>query len=430
MKILVKNGRLIDPKNKLDAVHDIAIAGQRIVAIDPDEFDADRVIDASGLAVIPGLVDLSVRLREPGYEHRDTLENELMAALSGGVTRLVLPPDTDPTLDEPGLVEMLKHRARALNQTYVYPLGAMTEDLEGKQLTEMSELTRAGCVAFSHANRPLPELSILKQCMQYAQSFGYSLWLRPHERSLTGNGVAASGEVASRLGLSGVPVQSETIALHALFELQRSIGVRLHLCRISSAQGIELVRQAKAEGLPVTCDVSIHHVHLTDVDIGFFDSNYRLDPPLRGQRDRDAITQGLLDGTIDAICSDHIPLDDEDKLVPFAEAQPGASGVELLFSLVYKWAKENNISLLDALTKVTCEPVSILQKAAPAFSSCGQLSVGSPADLVLVDLEEYWTVDRESLLSQSVHTPFINYQVPGRVKLTIVSGRVMWEKEE
>ncbi|KGF31404.1 dihydroorotase [Oligella urethralis] len=428
MNILIKNGRLLDPKNKLDAVHDIAIAGQRIVAIDPVDFEAERVIDASGLVVIPGLVDLSVRLREPGYEHRDTLENELMAALSGGVTRLVLPPDTDPTLDEPGLVEMLKHRARSLNQTYVYPLGAMTVGLNGERITEMAELTRAGCVAFSQANRPLPELGTLKQCMQYAKSFDYSLWLRPHERSLSANGVAASGEVASRLGLAGIPVQSETIALHALFELQRSIGVRLHLCRLSSAQGIELVRQAKAEGLPVTCDVSINHVHLSDVDIGYFDSNYRLDPPLRSQRDRDAITRGLMDGTIDAICSDHIPLDDEDKLVPFAEAVPGASGVELLFSLVYKWAKENEVPLLEALTKVTCGPVSILQQAAPAFSACGQLSVGSPADLALVDLEAYWTVNRDNLLSQSVHTPFINYQVPGCVKLTVVSGCVMWEE--
>ena len=430
MRILIKNGRLLDPKHKLDAVHNIAIAGQRIVAIDPDDFEADRIIDATGLAVIPGLVDLSVRLREPGYEHRDTLENELMAALSGGVTRLVLPPDTDPTLDEPALVEMLKHRARMLNQTYVYPLGAMTKGLEGEQITEMAELTRAGCIAFSQANRPLPDLGTLKQCMQYAKGFDYSLWVRPHERTLTGNGVAASGEVATRLGLASIPVQSETIALHALFELQRSIGVRLHICRISSAQGVELVRQAKAEGLLVTCDVSINNVHLTDVDIGFYDSNYRLEPPLRGQRDRDAITQGLIDGTIDAICSDHIPLDDEDKLVPFPEAVPGASGVELLFSLVYKWAQENNIPLLDALTKVTCHPVSILQQAAPAFSACGQLKVGSPADIALVDLDEYWTVNRESLISQSVHTPFIDYQVPGRVKLTIVSGRVMWESEE
>lgn len=430
MKILIKQGRLLDPKNRIDAVHDIAIAGQRIVAIDPDDFEAERVIDASGLAVIPGLVDLSVRLREPGYEHRDTLENELMAALSGGVTRLVLPPDTDPTLDEPALVEMLKHRARSLNQTYVYPLGAMTLGLKGEQITEMSELTRAGCVAFSQANRPIPELGILKQCMQYAKGYGYSLWLRPHERSLTGNGVAASGEVASRLGLAGIPVQSETIALHALFELQRSIGVRLHLCRISSAQGVELVRQAKAEGLPVSCDVSINNVHLTDLDIGFFDSNYRLDPPLRGLRDRDAITEGLLDGTIDAICSDHIPLDDEVKLVPFAEAQPGAANVELLFSLVYKWALAHNVPLLDALAKVTCGPVAILQDAAPAFSACGQLAVGTPADIALVDLNEHWTVNRENLLSQSVHTPFVGYEMPGRVKLTIVSGRVMWEAEQ
>ncbi len=428
MKLRIINGRLLNPATKQDEVAVIDIAAGRIVGINSTEdFSADQVIDAAGKAIIPGLVDLSVRLREPGNEHRATLETEMHAALAGGVTSLVLPPDTDPSLDEPGLVEMLKHRARQLNQANLYPLGAMTVGLKGEVLTEMAELTEAGCVAFSQANKGLLNLATLNRAMLYAKTFDYTLWIQPSETDLASSGVAASGAFASRLGLSGIPVQAETIALHALFELQRSNKVRLHLCRVTSAEGIELVRQAKARGLPVTCDVSINHLHLTDTDIGFFDSNYRLYPPLRSQRDREAITQGLLDGTIDAICSDHTPMDDEEKLLPFAQAEAGAVGVEILLSLVYKWAQEHKVPLLDALAKITLNPYQILKAGAPALPPCGQIAVGAPADLAIVDLGEYWQVNRQTLVSQSAHTPFSGYEVPAKVKMTIVGGRIAWE---
>ncbi|NOL52374.1 dihydroorotase [Pelistega suis] len=428
MKLRIINGRLLNPATKQDEVAVIDIAAGRIVGINSTEdFSADQVIDAAGKAIIPGLVDLSVRLREPGNEHRATLETEMRAALAGGVTSLVLPPDTDPSLDEPGLVEMLKHRARQLNQANLYPLGAMTVGLKGEVLTEMAELTEAGCVAFSQANKGLLNLATLNRAMLYAKTFDYTLWIQPSETDLASSGVAASGAFASRLGLSGIPVQAETIALHALFELQRSNKVRLHLCRVTSAEGIELVRQAKARGLPVTCDVSINHLHLTDTDIGFFDSNYRLYPPLRSQRDREAITQGLLDGTIDAICSDHTPMDDEEKLLPFAQAEAGAVGVEILLSLVYKWAQEHKVPLLDALAKITFNPYQILKAGAPALPPCGQIAVGAPADLAIVDLGEYWQVNRQTLVSQSAHTPFSGYEVPAKVKMTIVGGRIAWE---
>ncbi len=428
MKLRIINGRLLNPATKQDEVAVIDIAAGRIVGINSTEdFSADQVIDAAGKVIIPGLVDLSVRLREPGNEHRATLETEMHAALAGGVTSLVLPPDTDPSLDEPGLVEMLKHRARQLNQANLYPLGAMTVGLKGEVLTEMAELTEAGCVAFSQANKGLLNLATLNRAMLYAKTFDYTLWIQPSETDLASSGVAASGAFASRLGLSGIPVQAETIALHALFELQRSNKVRLHLCRVTSAEGIELVRQAKARGLPVTCDVSINHLHLTDTDIGFFDSNYRLYPPLRSQRDREAITQGLLDGTIDAICSDHTPMDDEEKLLPFAQAEAGAVGVEILLSLVYKWVQEHKVPLLDALAKITLNPYQILKAGAPALPPCGQIAVGAPADLAIVDLGEYWQVNRQTLVSQSAHTPFSGYEVPAKVKMTIVGGRIAWE---
>lgn len=430
MKLRIINGRLLDPANQQDRIATLTIASSRVVGIDSSEdFQADQEIDAQGLAIIPGLIDLSVRLREPGNEHRATLESEMYAVLAGGVTSLVLPPDTEPSLDEPGLVEMLKHRARQLHQASLYPLGAMTLGLKGQTLTEMAELTEAGCVAFSQANHGMPELSILNRAMLYAKTFDYSLWIQPSEPSLTGSGVAASGSFASRLGLSGIPVQAETIALHALFELQRSNQVRLHLCRLSSAEGIELVRQAKARGLPVTCDVSINHLHLIDQDIGFFDSNYNLTPPLRSQRDREAITAGLLDGTIDAICSDHTPVDDDEKLMPFSQASVGAVGVELLLSMVYKWAVQNQVPLLDAFAKITVNPYNILKAGAPALPPCGQLGVGAPADLAFVDLNEHWQISRKNLLSQSSHTPFNLYEVPGRVKKTLVGGRLVWQQE-
>ena len=265
MRLHIKNGRLIDPVNHIDAHHEVFIADGRIVSITqaPSAFVADRTIDASGLIICPGLVDLSARLREPGYEYKATLESELQSALAGGVTSLLCPPDTDPVLDEPGLVEMLVHRARILNQSHVYPLGALTVGLKGRELTEMAELTEAGCVGFSQAEQTIEDSTVLMRAMQYAQTFGYTVWLRPQDPHLGKGGTAHSGPLASRLGLSGVPVISETIALHTIFELMRTTGARIHLCRLSSAAGIALVRAAKAEGLPVSCDVGAHHVHST-----------------------------------------------------------------------------------------------------------------------------------------------------------------------
>ena len=428
MKIVIKGGRLLDPASGTDQTGNLYIAAGRIVGMgqEPDGFESARTIDATGKLVIPGLIDLAVRLREPGFEHRATLESEMQAALAGGVTSLVLPPDTEPALDEPGLVEMLKHRARQLHQANLYPLGAMTNRLEGKIITEMAALTEAGCIAFSQASLPLIDTGVLLRSMQYAKTYGYTLWLTPLEASLS-KGVAASGPFASRLGLVGVPEQAETIALHTLFELQKVTGTRLHICRLSSAAGIALVRQAKAQGLPVTCDVSLNHLHLTDLDIGFFDSNYRLDPPLRGQRDRDAIRAGLADGTIDAVCSDHTPVDDDGKLMPFAEAEPGATGVELLFSLVVKWAQEEKLSLVQALGLITTGPAAILKAGAPSLPGCGTLSVGAPADIAIADADAAWTVGRDTLLSQSAHTPFVGYELPGKIVMTLVSGRSVWE---
>ena len=429
MKILIQNGRVIDPASGLDRACDVALAAGRIIGIGqvPAGFAPNRTIDATGCIVAPGLVDLAVRLREPGHEHEGMLESEMGAAVAGGVTSVVCPPDTDPVLDEPGLVEMLKFRAEKLHQSRLFPLGALTRTLSGEVLTEMAELTEAGCVGFTQAEVPLASTQVLQRALQYAATFGYTVWLRPQDLHL-GKGVAASGALATRLGLAGIPVAAETIALHTIFELMQSTGARVHLCRISSAAGVALVRQAKAQGLRVSCDISINSLHLTDADIGFFDSRARLTPPLRQQRDRDALRAALADGTIDALVSDHTPVDEDAKTLPFAEAEPGATGLELLLSLALKWSTETDAGLLRALTVLTSAPAQVMGSALGTLeASIGRLAEGGVADLCIFDPAATWTVQADTLRSQGKHTPFSGYELPGRVRTTIVGGQVAYD---
>jgi dihydroorotase len=433
VKLLIKNGRLIDPGSGLDQPGDLAIAGDRIVALGrvSPEFDAERGIDAAGLVVAPGLVDLAARLREPGHEHEGMLESELAAAAAGGVTSLVCPPDTDPPLDEPGLVEMLKFRARKLSRCRVFPLGALTRGLAGEALTEMAELTESGCVGFSQADARMTNTLTLQRALQYAATFGYTVWLRPQDPWL-GQGVAASGAMATRLGLAGVPVAAETVALFTIFELMRVTGARVHLQRLSSAAGVDLLRRAKAEGLPVTADVSINSLHLTDVDIGFFNSALRLAPPVRQSRDRDALQAALADGTIDALVSDHTPVAADEKTLPFAEATSGATGLELLLGLALHWGEQRGLALPAVLGRITSEPVRVLGAAIGTLAaSAGRLVEGGVADLCVFDPQARWQVSAQTLVSQGKHTPFAfassGLELPGRVRTTLVAGRVAYE---
>jgi dihydroorotase len=374
---------------------------------------------------------LAARLREPGQEHEGMLESELAAAAAGGVTSLACPPDTDPVLDEPGLVEMLKFRARKLSRCRVFPLGALTRRLEGQALTEMAELTEAGCVGFSQADVPVTDTQVLQRALQYAATFGYTVWLRPQDGWL-GKGVAAQGAVATRLGLSGVPVVAETVALATIFELVRATAARVHICRLSSAAGVALLRAAKAAGLPVTADVSINSLHLTDVDIGYFNADMRLTPPLRQGADRTALRAALADGTIDALVSDHNPVADDAKQLPFGEAEPGATGIELLLSLALRWGRDENLPLATALSRITLDPVRVLGDALGSLaSSAGRLVEGGVADLCLFDPAAEWQVSPEALASQGKHTPFAfastGMALPGRVRATLVAGTVAYE---
>ncbi len=421
MKIHITAGRVIDPASDLDRRTDVFIAEGRILSLGntpPAGFVAEATIDAAGCVVCPGLVDLSARLREPGLEYKATLESEMAAAAAGGVTTLACPPDTDPPLDEPGLVEMLRHRARLPGFANVRPVGALTVGLAGQRLTEMAELAEAGCVAFGQANTAVVDTQVLMRAMQYAATFGFPVWLQPQDPHLARGGVAHDGAVAARLGLTGIPVVAETVALATLLQLARETGARLHLTRISSAAGLAMVAAARADGLAVTCDVAAHHLHLCEDDIGWFDPHCRLDPPLRAASDREALRRGLADGSIDALCSDHTPVDDDAKQLPFSEAEAGATGLELLLPLALKWAAEMKLPLVNALARVTSAPARIM--GLPA----GTLSPGAAADVCIFDPDAAFVVSRDGLRSQGKNTPFLGRELKGRVRYTLIGGNL------
>jgi dihydroorotase len=419
MDIVIKGGRVVDPASGRDAFGDVFVS--KGLVVEPFRNKPDKVIDAKGLVVAPGLIDLAARLREPGEEYKATLASEMDAAVAGGVTSLACPPDTHPPLDEPGLVDMLRRRAKALARARVYPVGALTAKLAGERLTEMSVLAEAGCVAFSQANVPIADTQVLWRALQYAATFGYPVWLRAEDRWLSREGVAHDGEMSTRLGLAGIPSFTETIALGTLLQLVRATGARVHFCRLSTAAAVDMVRAAKKEKLPVSCDVGIHYVHLSETDLGYYDSHCRLDPPLRSQRDRDALAAGLADGTIDCAVSDHAPVNEDQKQLPFAEAEVGATGLELLLPLILKWGAQRKLPLARTLARVTSDAARVLGV------STGRIEPGAPADLVLFDPDASWRVTPAALRSQGRNTPFLGYELTGRVRQTIVAGKVVWQ---
>jgi len=420
----IKNGRVIDPKNRVDAKQDVFIADGKIAALGkaPAGFRAERTIAADALVVCPGLIDLSARLREPGFEYKATLASEMQAAVAGGVTSLACPPDTDPPLDEPGLVEMLKYRAQSLNLAHVYPLGALTWKLGGERLTEMAVLRDAGCVAFSHADTPLPDTQMLWHALQYAATFGIAVWLRPQDGFLARGGVAHDGEVATRLGLPGIPAFAETIALATILQLVRATRTRVHLCRLSAAESVAMLRTAKKEGLPVSGDVSAHHAHLSEIDLGYFDSHCNVIPPFRSLRDRDALRAGLADGTIDCIATDHAPHGILDKHVELAEAAPGMIGLELCLPLMLGLVRQGAIPLARLIDALTRAPARVAGLPAPRIRD------GARADLVLLDPDARWTVDPARMRTKSRNTPFAGHAVQGRVEITMCEGRIVHEE--
>ena len=421
LKTAITGGILVDPAEGREGPGGVYIEGEKIVAVGPAPagFMPDTIIDAAGMLVVPGFVDLCARLREPGAEFKNALASEMHAAVAGGITSLVCSPDTDPVLDEPGLVEMLRYRAKNLRGPRVFPAGALTEGLKGERLTEMAELRGHGCVAFSQADAPLSDTQVMLRAMQYAATYGFVVILRPDDAWLSKDGMAHEGQVAARLGLTPIPAEAETIGLLRILELARATRARVHVARLSTARSMDLMRAAKAEGLPVTCDIAVHHAHMTEMDIGYFDPHCRVIPPFRAQRDRDALRAALKDGTIDAICSDHAPVDEDDKALPFGEAEPGVTAVELLLPLVFKWAAEDGVPRARALRLITSGPAQALGL------SYGRLGPGGPADVAVIAPDRYWKVTPAALVSQGKNTPFAGYELAGRVVRTLVAGVVV-----
>jgi dihydroorotase len=419
MKIAIRKGRVIDPATQFDAVADVYIAAGKIVAIGqpPADWAGNKEINAEGCIVAPGLVDLAVHVK------RGTLTTEIAAAAAGGVTSMVCSPDTDPVLDEPGLVDMLRLRAQSFNSTHLHPLGALTKALAGVQLAELSKLAQAGCIGFAQADRAVLDTQVLLRAMQYAATFNFSVWLQPQDAHLANHGVAHEGEVASRLGLAGIPSSAEIVALATHLELARVTGVHLHVCRVSTAEGVALIRSAKANGIKVTADVAINHLHLIDLDIGHFDANYRLSPPLRTARDRDALRAGVIDGSIDAIVSDHTPRPEDAKQLPFGEAAPGATGLETLLSLTLRFAESAELSVPDALGRITHHPARV------AALNAGRIAVDAVADLCVFDPGAYRLITKATIKSAGKNSPFLGYELPGVVRATMAAGHLAYEAE-
>ena len=419
MKIRIRNGRVIDPVSRADSVRDVFINQGFIV--DPrtagDDFSADQEIDATGCVVCPGLVDLQARLREPGEEHKATMQSELSAAIAGGVTSVCVPPDTNPVIDTPAMVHMVRQRGRRIQKARVYPLGALTVDLAGEQLTDMSALRDAGCPAVSNANQIIDNTLVMRRAMQYASTFDLTVFLTPLDHWLRGNGCVHEGEVSTRLGLPAVPEAAEIVALARDLALIETTGVRAHISQVSCARSVEKVREAKARGLRVTAAVSAHHLHLSEQDIGEFDTRYHVIPPLRSIADRDALRQGVISGVIDAVCSDHQPHGMDAKLAPFSESASGISGLETLLSLVLKLVEETTLSLPEAIARVTAHPARILG------IDVGRLLPGAPADICIFEPTNDWQVDSENFISQGSNTPFDQTTLPGNVKMVLVAGQ-------
>lgn len=424
MRILIRNGRVIDPASSVDEVLDLYVHNGRIAGLGTLEgFQPERIIDADGCLVIPGLVDLCVRLREPGQEHKATIASELRAAARAGITTLCVPPDTDPPIDTPAVVDMIYRRSRQLGLASVYTLGALTRGLKGEILAEMDTLKAAGCVAVSNALTPIDSTQVLRRAFEYAASCDLPVFLYAEDSFLRGSGVANEGPVSTRLGLPGIPETAETVALSRALLLAEQTGVRLHFCRITTARGLELLAAARDRGLPVTADAGIAYLHLSENALLSQDPNYHLLPPLRDGGNREALRQGLANGVLDALCSDHQPHDKDAKTGPFVATEPGAATLEQFLPLTLQLAGDAHHDLSGLVAAVTSRPAQLLGLSA------GTLQPGRSADICIVDPEREWTVSADTCLSAGCNSPFNGRTLKGRVCYTLRHGTFSYDDD-
>ncbi|MBN4080371.1 dihydroorotase [Beggiatoa alba] len=424
MKILIQQGHVIDPLNNIDAVKNICIADGKIISIadKTDDFSADQVIDANNQTVMPGIVDICARLREPGLEHKGTIASETAAAAAAGITTICVPPDTDPCIDSTAVAELIYQRSQAAAKCHVVTQAALTHGLNGEHLSEMAILkAQANCVGVSNGLKPVKSILVMRRAMEYAASCDMTIFLHAEDPGLANHGCAHEGVVSTRLGLAAIPESAETSAVSRDLMLIEQTGVRAHFSHISSLHALKMIAQAKQQGLPVSVDVSMHHLHLTDLDIGFFDSNCHVIPPLRSQRDKQGLRQGLQQNNIDVLCSDHQPHCADAKLAPFSATEPGISALETLLSLGLRLVNENVIDLKTLVQKLTLEPAKILGIAA------GHLSLNSAADICIFNPATHWTVKPEQFISAGHNTPFSGWELQGKVSHTLLDGRIVYQ---
>jgi len=415
---LIKNGKVIDPANNIDQNLDILIENGKITQLAENLSSNDEisVVDANGLVVCPGLVDLCHHLREPGKKHKGTIASETHAAVSAGVTSICCPPDTSPIIDNKAVIKLIRVAEQDKSYAHIHLMGALTKGLEGKELSQMNTLKNSGCVGVTNILEPITDTLVMRRAMEYALTQGITVHLYPQDYWLSRDGCAHDGAVSARLGLAGIPESSETIALLRDLELVELTGVKAHFSHISSAKGIEIIRQAKRRGLDITADVTINHLHLTEMDIGYFQSNCHCIPPFRTQRDKDALIAGIMDDTIDVIVSDHQPHDADAKLAPFPETEPGLSSIETYLPLAIKLTEITSMPMSKVLSKLTCEPAAVLG------IKRGNLSINSPADICIVDLNSPCSVDKQQLISVGKNTPYHCWEMSSKVKYTFVDG--------
>jgi dihydroorotase len=421
-RIVIEGGRVIDPANGIDRVVAVYIGGGRILSIGkaPDGFHADETIEAAGRIVCPGFVDLSARLREPGHTYKASIASETKAAAAGGITRLCIPPDTQPVIDTPAVIELIKEKGEEVKYSGLSPIAALTQRLNGTELSSMHALKEAGCIAVSNAGQPLSNLLILRRAMEYAATHDLLLIYRPEDACLRNKGCAHEGAFATRYGLPGIPESAETVALAQCLELVIETGCRVHFGQVSCARSVLLLQHAKARALPISADVAMQQLHLTEDDMLPFDSAYHVIPPFRTQHDRQVLQQAVREGIIAAVCSDHQPHDLDAKLGAFPETEAGISSLETLLPLMLKLVERQQLDLVQGIATLSTEPARILGL------NEGTLTPGRSADICIFDPETTWTVDKHSWKSRGQNTPFWGQTLKGKVLRTLQAGKTIF----
>ncbi|MCW8861461.1 MAG: dihydroorotase [Rhodospirillales bacterium] len=422
------NARLLDPASGLDAPGALLSDGETIADVGPRLFgdgvpEGIETVDCKGLCLSPGLVDMRVQLREPGEEHKGTLASGGLSAAAGGVTTMVCLPNTDPVIDDMSVVEFVARRARKLGLAKVYPYGAVTKGLEGKELAELGMLAESGAVAFTDGVKAVANAKVMRRALSYAATFGLLIVQHSEDPSLAEGGAMNAGETSTRLGLPGIPAVAEVIMAARDIRLAEDAGTRLHLGHISTAAALDVIRKGKERGVQITCDTAPPYFALNEMAVGEYRTFAKLSPPLRAEPDRMAVVEGLKDGTIEVIASDHAPQDEDSKRLPFAQAAFGGVGLETLLPIALELYHNGHMSLIDVLAKMTCNPARLLGLNA------GTLDKGAPADLTLFDPDQGWKADADRFLSKSKNSPFDGRPVQGRVLRTVVDGRTVYQFE-